>query len=131
MTFLKDSADVTWIMGYVFIWSSVELCIAIVCACLPTIQQFLRRSFKGTDQRDYSNSYKLESEPNRSGNHVLANGERSFMWTQDDEAALTTCTANLEMDSRESLERSGSDRDDRDPSGITVTKDVQWRVKPA
>lgn len=42
MTYLKTSVGITWIMGNVFIWSSVEPCIGIVCACLPTLQSLLR-----------------------------------------------------------------------------------------
>lgn len=56
MTFLKSSADITWIMGDVFIWSSVEPSIGIVCACLPTLQPLLRIFLSrvlGTSMRRY------------------------------------------------------------------------------
>ena len=33
-------------MGDVFIWSSVEPCIGIVCACLPTLQPLLKSTLK-------------------------------------------------------------------------------------
>ncbi|KAH8425101.1 uncharacterized protein LDX57_002850 [Aspergillus melleus] len=46
MTFLKSSVDITWIMGDVFIWSSVEPCVGILCACLPTIRPLLRSAFR-------------------------------------------------------------------------------------
>lgn len=46
MTFLKTSIDITWIMGDVFIWSSVEPCVGILCACLPTIRPLLRLAFQ-------------------------------------------------------------------------------------
>lgn len=46
MTFLSRSLDITWIMGDVFIWSSVEPCIGIVCACLPTLQPLLKSALK-------------------------------------------------------------------------------------
>ncbi|KAJ5223155.1 integral membrane protein PTH11-like protein [Penicillium citrinum] len=44
MTFLANSVDITWIMGDVFIWSSVEPCIGILCACLPTLKPLLRHA---------------------------------------------------------------------------------------
>lgn len=46
MIFLSKSIDVTWVMGNVFIWFSVEPCIRIVCACLPTIQPLVRTAFR-------------------------------------------------------------------------------------
>lgn len=46
MIFLKTSVDITWSMGDVFIWSSVELCVGILCACLPTIRPLLRLAFQ-------------------------------------------------------------------------------------
>ncbi|KAL4780315.1 hypothetical protein BJX76DRAFT_364423 [Aspergillus varians] len=43
---LKASLDVTWIMGNVYVWSSVEPCMGILCACLPTLQPLIRRSLQ-------------------------------------------------------------------------------------
>ncbi|KAL4963048.1 putative integral membrane protein Pth11-like [Aspergillus stella-maris] len=43
---LKHNLDVTWIMGDVYVWSSVEPCIGILCACLPTLQPLIRRTLK-------------------------------------------------------------------------------------
>ncbi|KAJ6156755.1 hypothetical protein N7497_005640 [Penicillium chrysogenum] len=42
ITFLRASDDYTWIMGKFFVWSSVEPCIGILCACLPTLHPLLR-----------------------------------------------------------------------------------------
>ncbi|RAH48747.1 uncharacterized protein BO95DRAFT_461005 [Aspergillus brunneoviolaceus CBS 621.78] len=46
LTFLKTSVDITWVIGDVFIWSSVEPCVGILCACLPTLQPLLRYAVK-------------------------------------------------------------------------------------
>jgi hypothetical protein len=43
---LKHNLDVTWIMGDVYVWSSVEPCMGILCACLPTLQPLIRRVLK-------------------------------------------------------------------------------------
>ncbi|KAL4880542.1 integral membrane protein Pth11-like protein [Aspergillus karnatakaensis] len=43
---LKHNLDVTWIMADVYVWSSVEPCIGILCACLPTLQPLIRRTLK-------------------------------------------------------------------------------------
>ncbi|KAL4923135.1 putative integral membrane protein Pth11-like [Aspergillus undulatus] len=43
---LKHNLDVTWIMGDVYVWSSVEPCVGILCACLPTLQPLIRRALR-------------------------------------------------------------------------------------
>lgn len=35
--------DVTWLMGPVFIWTTIEPCVAIVCAYLPHLAPFSRQ----------------------------------------------------------------------------------------
>ncbi|KAJ1709592.1 hypothetical protein NYO67_8278 [Aspergillus flavus] len=37
-----NSADVTWMMGPLFIWSTIEPAVAIVCACLPHLAPLAR-----------------------------------------------------------------------------------------
>ncbi|KXG53367.1 uncharacterized protein PGRI_004170 [Penicillium griseofulvum] len=39
--FMK-AADVTWLMGPVFIWSTIEPSVAVVCACLPHLAPLAR-----------------------------------------------------------------------------------------
>ncbi|KAL2698842.1 hypothetical protein AAEP93_010230 [Penicillium crustosum] len=41
ITFLK-SGDYTWVIGKVFMWSSIEPSIGILCACLPTLHPLIR-----------------------------------------------------------------------------------------
>ncbi|GAD96242.1 hypothetical protein ANI_1_1100164 [Paecilomyces variotii No. 5] len=52
--------DVTWLMGPVFIWSTIEPCIGIVCACLPHLSPLaklagrkLSSSFGSSTQPSY------------------------------------------------------------------------------
>lgn len=42
MSFLDEDLDVNWIMGDVFVWSTIEPSIGILCACLPSLQPLLR-----------------------------------------------------------------------------------------
>ena len=42
MSFLDKDLDVNWIMGDVFVWSTIEPSIGILCACLPSLQPLLR-----------------------------------------------------------------------------------------
>ncbi|PWY82709.1 integral membrane protein Pth11-like protein [Aspergillus eucalypticola CBS 122712] len=95
MTFLSRSVDITWIMGNVFIWSSVEPCIGIVCACLPTLQPLLRY----TIQRIFGSRvgrYLGSSENKLSGQNKDPPMRRPRDW---DESLLATQTVRVEMDS--------------------------------
>ncbi|KAJ5334382.1 uncharacterized protein N7506_008165 [Penicillium brevicompactum] len=42
LTFLHHNVDITWTLSEVSVWSTVEPCIGIICACLPTLQPFIR-----------------------------------------------------------------------------------------
>lgn len=42
LTSMFTSADPTWTQADGFIWSSIESCIGIVCACLPTLRPLIR-----------------------------------------------------------------------------------------
>ncbi|KAI9730001.1 MAG: hypothetical protein M1834_006199 [Cirrosporium novae-zelandiae] len=73
---LKTTADFTWVMGRCFIWSSVEPCIGIVCACLPTLRPLFRGVFKGwfnTSARGKS------SVMGNSGTDIRSGHNRDFM----------------------------------------------------
>ncbi|RAK98789.1 putative integral membrane protein Pth11-like [Aspergillus ibericus CBS 121593] len=95
MTFLSNSLDITWIMGNVFIWSSVEPCIGIVCACLPTLQPLLRHSIQrifGSRAGRYWGSSE-NKQFSRNGRIV----RRPRDW---DESLLATQTVLVEMDGK-------------------------------
>ncbi|KAI9741126.1 MAG: hypothetical protein M1834_002839 [Cirrosporium novae-zelandiae] len=60
---LQTAIDVTWIMGPVFIWSSVEPAIGILSACLPLMRPLIRffiHDFLGSSNKR-SNTGGLES----------------------------------------------------------------------
>ncbi|KAJ6171222.1 hypothetical protein N7470_000289 [Penicillium chermesinum] len=42
LTLLDNNKDISYIMGIVFVWSTVEPCLGIMCACLPAVQPFVR-----------------------------------------------------------------------------------------
>ncbi|KXG53583.1 uncharacterized protein PGRI_006330 [Penicillium griseofulvum] len=94
MTFLKNSADVTWIMGDVFIWSSVEPSIGIVCACLPTLhpllRSFLARVFGISTGRYAKTSSNQESAKKK----IFVRKPTPLDW---DESLLSTRDVQVEM----------------------------------
>ncbi|PWY77000.1 hypothetical protein BO70DRAFT_295136 [Aspergillus heteromorphus CBS 117.55] len=95
MTFLSKSANITWIMGDVFIWSSVEPCVGIVCACLPTLQPLFRHTlqqlFGSRVGRYLGSSANKPSDKGRSKTSV----RKSRDW---DETLLATQSVQVEMD---------------------------------
>ncbi|KAJ5589448.1 hypothetical protein N7537_012126 [Penicillium hordei] len=46
ITYLHNNIDITWTLGDVAVWSTIEPCIGIICACLPVIQPFVRSLVK-------------------------------------------------------------------------------------
>ena len=39
---LDKSMDISYLMGIISVWSTVEPCVGIICACLPAVQPFIR-----------------------------------------------------------------------------------------
>ncbi|KAJ5824021.1 hypothetical protein N7447_006361 [Penicillium robsamsonii] len=115
MTFLKNSPDVTWIMGDVFIWSSVEPSIGIVCACLPTLypllRSFIARVF-GSSTGRYAEALSNQESATKK---VFARRPTPLDW---DESLLSTHDIHVEM--------SGLRRDHGDDRKITV--DTEFRI---
>ncbi|ODM18128.1 hypothetical protein SI65_05999 [Aspergillus cristatus] len=95
MTFLKSSVDITWIMSDVFIWSSVEPCIGIVCTCLPTLQPLLRyaiaRVFGTNMVQNTGTSESIQAVVKRDTN------QKPCMRSDCDEALLMTHAVQVEM----------------------------------
>ncbi|KAH6701291.1 hypothetical protein BKA61DRAFT_204051 [Leptodontidium sp. MPI-SDFR-AT-0119] len=43
--FFISTADITWFASDVMIWTTIEVNVGIICACLPSFKPFLRRHF--------------------------------------------------------------------------------------
>lgn len=118
MTFLGSSVDITWIMGDVFIWSSVEPCIGILCASLPTLQPLLRlviaRVF-GTSMGRYVTSLESKQAAERKNRNANWRPPIPPDW---DEALLTSNAGPVEMGP---LGRKGGDEG-------TITVDREFRM---
>lgn len=145
MTYLHDSMDVTWIMGDVFVWSSVEPCIGIVCACLPTLQPLFRRALgavwttatrssnnnsKGLTSSNMQSSKKRFKESDGRRFHYLDSVDGNRQTPRDDEAILGH-TNGVEMDSLagDGLSEKGSGGGNKS-NGITVRHEFEWQVEP-
>jgi hypothetical protein len=156
MTFLSRSVDITWITGDVFIWSSVEPCIGIVCACLPTLQPLLKSTLKrilgssriaGKFGASSSQEVELQRKPRIqrvSGGHGKHRFFRSLDGSQDrnkdqrltlrpeeDEAILMTKSEPVGGDKFAGGEGSDSERNEKNSMSIRVHRDFQWQEEHA
>lgn len=55
--FTTDTSNPTWDFTSITMWSSIEVTVGIICACLPSLRLFLARIFPrilGTSQKYYS-----------------------------------------------------------------------------
>lgn len=118
MTFLANSVDITWIMGDVFIWSSVEPCIGILCACLPTLKPLLRHAlhhisiFSSSKNTNSSHTVSGRGSSKREGM-----GRRKKMPLDWDEAQLTTHAVHIQMQDTKKTET--------DDDGITIEREFR------
>ncbi|KAI9830648.1 MAG: hypothetical protein M1819_005458 [Sarea resinae] len=98
---LQTQIDLTWIMGSVFIWSSVEPSIGILSACLPVLRPLLRIVFRGYFNHSNKHTTSHDLEPTTGwqrfkGNksHVTSRSQAGHGFTgklrpEDDEVMLT------------------------------------------
>ncbi|KAJ5761937.1 uncharacterized protein N7511_005319 [Penicillium nucicola] len=136
LTYLKTSIDLSWVMSDVYVWSIVEPCIGIVCACLPALQPFIRliaqklsslgvRRSRGVNK--VRKSPAKHSHSNVSSTHSLSSTRSPLPFTHydDERAQLTTFTTRVEMvnpKERDRLEKG------LDPMAIRVQQVVHWSV---
>ncbi|RJE23759.1 hypothetical protein PHISCL_03899 [Aspergillus sclerotialis] len=131
MTFLNTDPDITWIMGDVFVWSTIEPAMGILCACLPTLNpilQLVAKSVFGTAaSRIFGSSYRASSKGHqlsgrqskrhsfqqlREGNENMTTNVKGH---SDDEVALTSMEANSESNYKHDT-----------PFAIRVKHDFAW-----
>ncbi|KAJ5263387.1 hypothetical protein N7478_010992 [Penicillium angulare] len=133
MSFLNSDVDVNWIMSDVYVWSTVEPSIGIICACLPTFKPLLRWTFKALRLSLLSSSSKSGYTLNRLSrpDEGPINDFSSHRWTtdgygahrsDDDETGpIITANAQPHYSSEGSFVISGSD-----PLAITVEQGIHW-----
>ncbi|PGH02831.1 hypothetical protein GX51_04443 [Blastomyces parvus] len=150
---LAKAKDVTFILVNIFLWSFVEPCIGIVCACLPTLRPLLQRwsrALFGTEfgkssstgpgitpalvrtqqsttvdgTKKQKNGFK-RMKGNTVDDTIISGNGRVRLRPADDETMLTTVSAQFEMDD---YRRNGtSDADSESQTQTTPTMGI--RVK--
>ncbi|KAE8337139.1 hypothetical protein BDV24DRAFT_154585 [Aspergillus arachidicola] len=140
LTLLATNPDINWVMGDIYLWSTIEPCIGIVCACLPTLNALLRRTTKlvlGPDTERLFGSYSLSASRRKrrdrsqsksrsfqrlDGNEAIPNSQLR----PEDEKVLTTVSAHSEPNSYERDTGSVMLMDDSARMAITVKHDFDW-----
>ncbi|KAJ6114835.1 hypothetical protein N7486_000613 [Penicillium sp. IBT 16267x] len=110
LTQMYANDDLTWNQTNSFIWSSVEPCIGIICACLPTIRPLIRRMFPdwlGSGRQGLSTSPSYKSTSYHSSGKAFR--------PQDEEEIVLTNTFGK-----------GSHVAPSDHTTISVERDVGW-----
>ncbi|GAB1210520.1 hypothetical protein APSETT445_009314 [Aspergillus pseudonomiae] len=142
ITKMKDSVDITWVIGDAMIWSNVEPCIGIVSACLPTLRPLLRqipqlRVWGLFGSSGLSGNYKMTGDGtsgtgqqdtgNRSA-YRSSTGKKQRFWPEDDEIYLTT---DVRRAAREEgvIPSNGSAASSQEPIAmqIRVKQNFDWR----
>lgn len=140
LTLLATNPDINWVMGDVYLWSTIEPCIGIVCACLPTLNALLRRTTKlvlGSNAERLFGSFSL-SASRRKRRDKSQSKSRSFQQLDgneatpnaqlrpEDEIVLTTVSAHSEPNSYRRDTDSVVLMDDSARMAITVKHDFDW-----
>lgn len=152
---LARAKDVTFILVNIFLWSFVEPCIGIVCACLPTLRPLLQKVSRVLFGTEFGKSFssgpgispglvRTQQSTTADGTKKQKNGfqrmkgavgekpesgnGRMRLRPTEDETALTTVSAHFEMD--DFIRNGASDADSESQnqsSGIRVKTDFGWQ----
>lgn len=121
---LKSTTDVTWAMGPVFIWSSVEPALGIVSSCLISLRPVFQRIYghifgSGTNSAAAHASGRSNGFNSRSGNATIGGASSKSRCRGDlvdDEMALVTIDGDV---AQRTVVKEGT---------ITVVRDVEVRA---
>ncbi|EER38060.1 conserved hypothetical protein [Histoplasma capsulatum var. duboisii H88] len=152
---LARAKDVTFILVNIFLWSFVEPCIGIVCACLPTLRPLLQKVSRVLFGTEFGKSFssgpgispglvRTQQSTTVDGTKKQKNGfqrmkgavgekpesgnGRMRLRPTEDETALTTVSAQFEMDDFRRNGASDADSESQNQSsGIRVKTDFGWQ----
>ncbi|KAK1672104.1 hypothetical protein BDP55DRAFT_674406 [Colletotrichum godetiae] len=94
------TADVTWDVIPSLIWSEVELCCAVICACIPTLRPLLRSPRSACSQ--YYNRQRSEASTEAKLSRKRMNG--GTFGSHSQQSIQNTTTMDFDMDMEMDLE---------------------------
>ncbi|KAJ5584027.1 uncharacterized protein N7459_003827 [Penicillium hispanicum] len=148
LTFLKDDIDISWTISNVYVWSTVEPCVGIVCACLPVLQPiirsamrmeyliYIRRRMTGVRKpstKRTSQTMSLHKRSSHSSHRMtpidsLDGKPELGLRRHNDEIGLVSVAARAESDGGAHRERKSLE-DYLGPMFIRVQHEVEWSVE--
>lgn len=140
ITFLHNNIDITWALGSVSVWSTIEPCIGIICACLPVLQPFVRSLVKkmptipGTQHigtrglSSFIQRISLNERENRCSKYDMESrtSPTPFGHSDEDLDPLTTVRTRVEIETDPKERIDGEEN--LDPMAIRVKRVVHWSV---
>lgn len=146
ITFLDGNMDLTWALSDVNVWSTVEPCIGIICACLPALQPLIRLIAKRIPSKQHFGAgrrtatiqrprpFSRHTKSRKSSIHEVWHGQQQdcdssmkpFFRSGEDQMRLNTITTRVEMEQDSKQRDSLEER--LDPMAIRVKRVVHWSV---
>lgn len=134
ITYLHNNIDITWALGDVAVWSTIEPCIEIICACLPVLQRFVRSLVKNMPSlpTQHIGTSRIPSVIQRISLHKLESSKYDiesrtsltpFGDSEEDLDPLTSVSTRLKIEK----ERVSGDQN-IDSMAIRVKRVVNWSV---
>lgn len=129
-----SATDVTYVVGPVFIWSSVEPSVGILSACLPTFPpliRLVRGKGKGNTGASYSVSEHLAagvSGARRRAKSTQQLDGRTFLQMEDDECELTSYICSGCVGDGEAGDPENQAHTDSRANGITVQSSIDQNI---
>ncbi|KAJ5490512.1 hypothetical protein LT330_008552 [Penicillium expansum] len=137
ITYLHNNIDITWALGNVAVWSIIEPCIGIICACLPVLQPFIRSLAKKVPSlsTQHIGTSRMPSVIPRISLHKLQRSKSDiksrtspthFGDSEEDLDPLTSMRTRVEIET-DPKEMFDGERN-LDPTAIRVKRVVHWSV---
>ncbi|KAJ5688296.1 hypothetical protein N7536_010915 [Penicillium majusculum] len=137
ITYLHNNIDITWALGDVAVWSTIEPCIGIICACLPVLQPFVRSLAKKMPSlpTKHIGTSQMPSVIQRISLHKLESSKYDiesrtsptpFGDSEEDLDPLTSVRTRVEIETDPNDTVSGEQN--LDPMAIHVKRVVHWSV---
>ena len=124
---ISNSIDVTWNNAAVTLWTAVEGCVSVICACIPTMAPLLKHAH-GNSRSNFHSPWGLDG-PVRSLKSKIVAGMPGRIRLTDTESTRNLhqqppLASNLENSAAVLSKRSGSEEQDIPLEGIKVSRSV-------
>jgi hypothetical protein len=120
------STNPTWDNWEVTNWSTIEVNVGIICACLPTARLLLVRIFPALGGSRHR-SEKYYNQPNTGGSHHMELRSRSVVESQPHASADSGKAGDRNISYQKSFTVQYSNRSDSDEASLVQIRDLEAR----